>query len=128
MTETNVMNRTETPMSTPVSEERILRPEVDIFELEDSLGVVIDMPGVQKEDVEIRIENDVLTMAAMAKSRLPGTPLYREFALGRYMRQFQLGEHVDQEKIKAEMKQGVLTVRLPKAERAKPKTVPVTVS
>lgn len=108
-------------------EERTVRPDVDIFEMVDGLGVVVDMPGVKKEDIDVRVENDILTISGKAKSELPGNPLYSEYRLGNYFRQFQLGEHVDQEKIRAEMKHGVLTLHLPKAEKAKPKKITVNI-
>jgi len=108
-------------------EEQTIRPEVDIFEMADGLGVVVDMPGVKKEDVNIRVENDILTISGKAKPELPGNRLYTEYELATYFRQFQLTEHVDQEKIKAEMKHGVLTIHLPKAERAKPKKIKVNI-
>jgi len=120
---------TQVETSVPVArgEGRTLRPEVDIFEMSDGLGVVVDMPGVRKEDLDIRVENDILTIAGKAASQTPGNPLYREFELGTYFRQFQLSEHVDQDKIKAELKHGVLTLHLPKAEKAKPKKITVNV-
>ncbi|MEN6637320.1 MAG: Hsp20/alpha crystallin family protein [Clostridiaceae bacterium] len=108
-------------------EERTVRPAVDIFEVSDGLGVVVDMPGVKKEDVDIRVENDILTITGKAHSELPGDSLYTEYGLGSYFRQFQLSEHVDQENIRAEMKHGVLTLRLPKAEKAKPRKISVNV-
>jgi HSP20 family protein len=109
-------------------EKRTLTPRVDIFEVEDGLGVVLDMPGVTKESIEVHVENDVLTIAGKACTSLPDTVLYREHELGKYFRQFQLTEHVDQEKIKADYKCGVLTVHLPKGEKAKPKQIKVNVT
>jgi len=108
-------------------EARTLVPAVDIFDVEDGLAVVVDLPGVEKEAIEVRVENDVLTIGGKAKHASPGTSLYREFELVNYFRQFQLSEHVDQEKIKAEMKYGVLTIFLPKAEKAKPRKISVNV-
>ena len=89
---------------------------------------MVDLPGVAKEDVDVRVENDILTIAGRAKSAIPGEVSYREYELVNYFRQFEVTEKVDQEKIKAEMKYGVLTVHLPKAEKAKPKRIEVKVA
>ncbi len=107
---------------------RTLRPPVDIFETSEGLTVIADLPGVQKEDVQIQIENDVLTIKGIPKSNLTADITYREFELYPYFRQFQLSDKVDQEKVKAEMKNGVLIIHLPKKEEAKPKQISVTVS
>lgn len=107
--------------------ERILTPPVDILEYKDGLEVWADLPGVMKEDVEVNIENDVLTIGGKCKLGTIGEPLYREFELTKYFRQFQLTERVDQQKINAELKQGVLVIKLPKSEKAMPKKIAVNV-
>ncbi len=107
---------------------RTIRPPVDIFETNEGLTVVVDLPGVQKEDIQIQIENEVLTIKATPKSQLALDPFYREFELYPYFRQFQLSDKVDQEKVKAELKNGVLIIQIPKKEEAKPKQIPVTIS
>lgn len=127
MSESRMPTKVESSVPQTREQERTIRPDVDIFETKDGLGVVVDMPGVKKEDVDIRVENDVLTITGRADSKLLGTPLYNEYQLGNYFRQFQLTDHVDQEKIRAEMKHGVLTIHLPKAEKAKPKKIEVRV-
>lgn len=108
--------------------ERTLTPRVDIFELTDGLGVVADMPGVQKDSIEVRVDNDVLSFAGKVETWLPGNVLYREYEPGRYFRQFQLMERVDQEKVNADYKGGVLTIHLPKEEKAKPRQIKVNVA
>jgi HSP20 family protein len=102
-----------------------LAPPVDIFENEASLIVVVDMPGVEKEGVDIHIEDDILTIKGMAKYTQPTTVLRQEFNLQNYYRQFQLSNEVDQGKISADVKNGVLTITLPKAEKSKPKQIKV---
>lgn len=102
-----------------------IAPPVDIFETEEALTVVTDLPGVKKEDVDIRVEDSVLTIKGRA-SYSPATPMLREeFRLQGYYRQFQLSDMVDQSKISAECKNGVLTIRLPKAEKSKPRQIQV---
>lgn len=104
-----------------------IAPPVDIFENEDSLIVVADLPGVDKDGVDIRVEDDILTIKGNAKYTQPANALRQEFVLQNYYRQFQLSDEVDQSKISAESKNGVLTVTLPKAEKTKPKQIKVKV-
>jgi HSP20 family protein len=104
-----------------------IAPPVDIFENEDSLIVVVDMPGVDKDGVDIRVEDNVLTIKGNAKYAQPSNVLRQEFTLQNYYRQFQLSDEVDQGKIAAESKNGVLTITLPKAEKSKPKQIKVKV-
>jgi len=109
--------------------ENTLVPPVDIFELQDALVVVADLPGVEKDAIDVRVENNILTIkGAIAKEAAAHAPIYEEYGLGDYFRQFELTDTVDQEKIRAEMKHGVLTIHLPKAEKAKPKTIAVKVA
>jgi HSP20 family molecular chaperone IbpA len=107
---------------------RTLTPPCDIYETPVGLTVLVDLPGVEKDAVEVRVEDDVLSIKGAAKSTLPMEPVYSEYALTGFFRQFQLTEHVAQEKIQAEMKHGVLTIHLPRAEKAKPKKVTVNVT
>jgi HSP20 family protein len=102
-----------------------IAPPVDIFENEISLIVVADLPGVDKDGVDIRIEDDILTIKGNAKYTQPANVLRQEFTLQNYYRQFQLSDEVDQSKISAESKNGVLTITLPKAEKSKPKQIKV---
>jgi HSP20 family protein len=117
-----------TPKETTHSRERALTPPVDIYETQDGLVVLADLPGVSKEGLDVRVENDILTIRGMSSDGLPGEPIYREFELANYFRQFELSEKVDQTKITAELKHGVLTLKLPKAEEAKPKKIEVKVN
>jgi len=104
-----------------------IAPPVDIFENEDSLIVVADLPGVDKDGVGIRIDDDILTIQGSAKYAQQANVLHQEFTLQNYYRQFQLSDEVDQSKISAESKNGVLTITLPKAEKSKPKQIKVKV-
>ena len=104
-----------------------IAPPVDIFENERALIVVADLPGVDKAGVDIRVEDGVLTIKGTAIYAQPATVLRQEFSLQNYYRQFQLSDEVDQGKISAESKNGVLTITLPKAEKSKPKQVEVKV-
>ena len=110
------------------TQEHFVRPAVDIFETQEGLTVVADLPGASKESVELEVEDGVLTIKARTNHALPSEPIYREFELMSYYRQFQLSDTVDDEKIGAEFKHGVLTLRIPRAEKTKPRNIPVTVA
>jgi len=102
-----------------------IAPPVDIFETEDALTVVADLPGVGKDDVDIRVEDGVLTIKGKANYTASANMLREEFGLSGYFRQFKLSDEVDQDKISAATKNGVLIVTLPKAEKSKPRRIKV---
>ena len=103
-------------------------PATDIFETEQALTVVLEMPGVSKESVEVGVENDVLTITGrIDSSKYEGLqPLYTEYNIGNYSRSFQISSKIEQEGIKAELKDGVMTLVLPKAEKAMPRRISVS--
>ncbi len=107
---------------------RVFLPVTDIFETDQALTVVLEMPGVSKESVEVGVENDVLTINGQIDfSKYEGLqPLYIEYNIGNYSRSFQISSKIDQDGIKAELKDGVMTLVLPKAEKAKPRRISVT--
>ncbi|MFZ2955614.1 MAG: Hsp20/alpha crystallin family protein [Candidatus Ozemobacteraceae bacterium] len=108
--------------------ERYVQPLVDIYETQDGLTVVADMPGVAKENLNVKVENDILTIEGhMAKSERELVTA-REYEPVSFFRQFELSESVDREKIGAAMVNGVLTVTLPKLEREKPRKITVNIS
>ncbi|MDH3442455.1 MAG: Hsp20/alpha crystallin family protein [Deltaproteobacteria bacterium] len=107
------------------SQEQYVTPPVDIYETAEGLMVKADLPGVAKEGLDVRVENNLLTIRGKAAHAAPGDPLYREYSLLNFFRQFELNERVDQHKISAELKHGVLTLTLPKAEEAKPRQIEV---
>ena len=106
-------------------ETRYMAPPVDIYETEDALTVVVDLPGVDKDEVDVRVEDGILTIKGKADYTPPANLLRGEFNLQGYYRQFQLSDEVDQNRISAESKNGVLTIHLPKAEKSKPKQIKV---
>lgn len=107
---------------------RSFMPVTDIFETDQALTVVLEMPGVSKESVEVGVESDVLTIAGRIDfSKYNGLqPLYTEYNIGNYSRSFQISSKIEQDGIKAELKDGVMTVVLPKAEKAKPRRISVS--
>lgn len=109
-------------------ETRYQIPPVDIYETGEGLTVVADLAGVEKEGIDVRVDNNILTLQGAVKRETRGNGLASEFALTDYFRQFQLNDQVDQAKISAEFKHGVLTIQLPKAEKVKPKQITVQVA
>jgi HSP20 family protein len=102
-------------------------PQVDICEDKSGITVLADMPGVAREGVSIDLKEDQLTISG--KVLLPEekeTSLHKEYEIGNYFRQFTLSDMIDREKITARMVDGVLTLLLPKAEKAVPKRIKVT--
>ena len=106
---------------------RMFVPVADIFEGENDLTVILEMPGVEKNNVDVRVEDGVLNVEGrLDLTKYQGLqPLYTEYNIGHYSRSFRLSSKIDQNKIAAEMKDGVLTLKLPKAEEAKPRTIQV---
>jgi HSP20 family protein len=106
---------------------RAFVPVADIFETDEALTLELEMPGVAKDRVEVRVENDVLTIEGRidfgAYENL--RPLYTEYNVGNYARTFQLSSKIDQDGISAALKDGVMTLVLPKVERAKPRKIQV---
>ncbi len=107
---------------------RQFMPVTDIFETDQALTLVVEMPGVKKENVDVQVENDVLTINGRIDfSNYEGLqPVYTEYNVGDYSRSFQLSSKIDQSKIKAQLRDGVMALVLPKAEKAKPRKIAVS--
>ena len=107
---------------------RLYVPVTDIFETEEALTLKLEMPGVTKDRVDVRVENDVLTIEG--RMDLGGyeqlRPLYTEYNIGNYARTFQLSSKIEQDRISAALKDGVMTLVLPTVERAKPRKILVS--
>ena len=108
--------------------ERYVAPPVDIYETRDGLVVLADLPGVAKEALDVRVDNNVLTIRGQARHVVPGEVTYREYDMVSFFRQFELSDKVDQSHITADLKSGVLTLNLPKAQEAKPRQIEVRVA
>ena len=103
-------------------------PVTDIFETDQALMLMLEMAGVKKESVDVQVEDDVLTISGRIDfSNYEGLqPVYTEYNVGDYARSFQLSSKVDQSKIEAQLRDGVMTLVLPKAEKAKPRKISVS--
>jgi HSP20 family molecular chaperone IbpA len=106
---------------------RVFVPTADIYETQDALKVVLEMPGVEKGNVDVHVEDGVLNVEGrLDLTKYQGLqPLYTEYNIGHYARSFRLSNKIDQHKIGAELKEGVLSLTLPKVEEAKPRTIQV---
>lgn len=101
-------------------------PRIDIWENDDALLLLADMPGVSPENLDIRFENRELTIHGHVEPRQTDANfLYGEYGIGDFYRTFTIGEAVDGGKISANLKSGVLTLHLPKTEAVKPRRIEV---
>ena len=123
-----MQNTKETPVTTGnnLRREEYVAPEVNIFETKESYVLEAEMPGVNKENLEITLEdNEITIVGRRAVETAPGQPLFRERRQADYRRVFELDPAIDAPKISARMDQGVLTLTLPKSERVKPRKIRV---
>jgi len=99
----------------------------DILETEDALTVVMEMPGVEKKDVDVSIEDDVLRVEGRIDfTKYNGMePLYTEYNVGHFARAFTLSDKIDQHQITAQLDEGVLTLTLKKTKEAMPRKIPI---
>lgn len=116
----------------PAAAERIRNvktfvPRVDIYETKDALFLVADMPGVDEKAVDVELEKNILTINGRAESEAikDSSLIYSEYEVGDYERSFTLSDEIDGAKIKATVKNGVLRLELPKAEKVKPKKIQI---
>ena len=110
-----------------LSKRPVVTPAVDIFENDDELLVVADVPGVVSEGLNIHFDKDQLFIeASSAAIDEPYNPLFREFGTVDYRRIFELAPGIDVENIKAELNEGVLSIHLPKSPATKPRRIEIT--
>ena len=106
----------------------VYTPDVDIFESETDITLLADMPGVTTEHMTIDLRDDELTVTGESETdgEASEEPIVMEYGVGKYYRQFTLSEVIDQAKITAELKDGVLRLVLPKVEKATPRKITVS--
>lgn len=125
MTQPNATNTNRE--NTSAAELPAMVPAVDVLENEGGITVKADLPGVSRETLQIRVDGETLTIEGQVS--LGGVqdlePVYAEIRTAQYKRSFVLSRDLDTSKIDATMKNGVLTLTVPKLERAKPRRVPV---
>ncbi len=123
---------TKQEVQNPVETERtrlrkVYIPRVDIYETKETIVLIADMPGVDDKSVDITLEKNVLTITGeVGQASYNGyTMSYAEYEMGDYQRAFTISDEVDRDKIDATVKNGVLKVTLPKAEKAKVKKIAI---
>jgi len=106
---------------------RVYRPSVQVFESTEAVELVAEVPGADETSTELTLNKDELTVRArVTEPKENGSKLvYAEYGIGDYERTFRLSEEIDRQKIEARVKDGVLRVRLPKAEHVQPKKINV---
>lgn len=127
MNETPAANKT---TATPGNETAALLPATDVIEDAGGITLYADLPGVPKDRLSLQVEADTLTIAGEVVLDLPEgmEPSHSEVSLPRYRRVFTLSRELDSGKISAEFNQGVLKLRIPKAEHAQPRRIQIQVS
>ena len=106
---------------------RYFVPSTDIHETEDALVVVMEVPGVEKKDLAVDLENDVLRIdARIDPGKYEGLqPLYTEYNVGHFARSFTLSDKIDQQQISAQLQDGVLTLTLKKSHEMRPRRIEI---
>ncbi len=124
------MNQVTTaPDRSAARDEAALLPPVDVIEDPTGITLYADLPGVPREQLNLRVDGDQLAIEAALQLPLPEgmTPTHAEVTLQRYRRTFTLSKELDADKVAAELSQGVLRVRIPKAAHAQPRRISVNV-
>ncbi len=117
-----------TPQAEPVQQRPFIAPAVDVFESDHDVVVLADLPGVAKDDLSVHLEGGKLFFEAGRSNANPGAPLTTEYRLCDYRRSFLVPQSIDASKIEAELKSGVLHIRLPKTDALKPRKIEIKAS
>lgn len=106
----------------------VFNPPIDIFETQEGLVLLADLPGVTLESLELQVQDNKLTLFGRVQFDLPAEAklIHQEYAIGHFLRSFILSDEVDHERITARLNQGVLEVVLPQLKRSEPRRIQVT--
>jgi len=112
---------------TPAADNRFIVPRVDVLEDDAGITLLADLPGVPKESLELKVEGDTLLVEGVVSTPMPPQlqSIYAEVRVPRYRRTFTLSRELDSARIEASMKDGVLRLRIPKQEHARPRRIEV---
>jgi len=131
MSNTEVQSRDNTTAAQKTARDtpdaRVLVPRVDVIEDDAGITLLADVPGVPKDQLELRVEGDILTFEGAIAPLTPGQlePVYAEVRVPRYRRAFTLSRELDASKITANLKDGVLNLRIPKQAHAQPRRISI---
>jgi len=125
MTDRTDIAKTEDKAIEKTRELRTATPSVDIYENENEILLYADMPGVNKDDITVNIENGKLAISGVRRLDHQGVSNWTEFADVEYVRSFSIPQTINVEDVAAKLKDGVLTLHLPKSEAAKPRLIEV---
>ena len=126
MSETNTLQESQNGTATMSRPSVWFTPRFDIYENHDEYVLMGDLPGVNPSDLDVKFENQELTVYGKAPERCTGGNCFAaEYGVGDFRRSFTIGEAIDGSQIAAELKDGVLTVHLPKRPEAKPRKIAV---
>ena len=119
---------TTTSSATETDRQRAVIPAVDVFEDASGITLLADMPGVSKEQLELKVEGEALLIEGVVQPLKPDglEAMYAELRVPRYRRSFTLSRELDTTRIEASLRDGVLTLRIPKQEHAQPRRIAVT--
>ena len=123
-------NKQLTQTSHQQEQQRAVLPAVDVFEDESGITVLADMPGVSKNELDLKVEGDTLSIEGGVHTLAPEglEALYAEVRVPRYRRTFTLSRELDTARIEANLQDGVLTLRMPKQAHAQARRIPVNVT
>lgn len=108
---------------------RYYKPAVDIYETDEALFIEADVPGADPDEFDIDLRDNTLTLNGPTTGENgEWDPVYQEYGIGHFARQFRLGKQIDQSNISAKINSGVLKLELPKVEDAKPKKIEIETS
>ena len=113
--------------NTREADTRAVLPRVDVFEDESGITVLADLPGVPRDKLELKVEGDTLLVEGVVQPQTPEglEAVYAEVRVPRFRRTFSLSRELDTQRIDANLKDGVLTLRIPKQEHAQPRRIAV---
>lgn len=115
------------PTPAPVERQLVFTPPIDIFETEEGLVLLADLPGVTSETLELQVQDNKLTLFGRVGPQVPANArlMHQEYQVGHFLRSFILSDEVDHQQISARLTHGVLEVVLPRVQRSEPRRIPV---
>ncbi|MBN1366201.1 MAG: Hsp20/alpha crystallin family protein [Syntrophaceae bacterium] len=127
MSDKDLQKTENTAVTEKIRNVKIFVPRVDIYETKDAIFLIADMPGVDEKTVDVELEKNILTISGRVENdKVKDYNLvFSEYEVGDYERTFTISNEIDRDKIKATVKQGVLRLELPKAEKVKPKKITI---